>query len=51
MPVKKPDPADLEPIERAPRAELLALQFERMRWSLRMPTRTCPLPQEVRDAR
>ena len=26
MPVKKPSPADLEPIERAPRAELQALQ-------------------------
>jgi phenylacetate-CoA ligase len=34
MPVKKPDPADLEPIERASRAELLSLQLERMRWSL-----------------
>ncbi len=34
MPVKKPSPADLEPIERASRAELQALQLERLRWSL-----------------
>jgi phenylacetate-CoA ligase len=34
MPVKKPSPADLEPIERASRSELQALQLERMRWSL-----------------
>ncbi|HSQ11335.1 MAG TPA: phenylacetate--CoA ligase PaaK, partial [Burkholderiaceae bacterium] len=34
MPVKNPDPADLEPIERAPRAELQSIQLERLRWSL-----------------
>src|SRR5512134_1233116 len=34
MPIKKPSPADLEPIERASRAELQALQLERLRWSL-----------------
>jgi phenylacetate-CoA ligase len=34
MPVKKPSPADLEPIERASHADLQALQLERMRWSL-----------------
>jgi phenylacetate-CoA ligase len=34
MPVRKPSPAELEPIERAPRAELQALQLERLRWSL-----------------
>jgi phenylacetate-CoA ligase len=35
MPVKRPDPADLEPIEKASRAELQALQLERLRWSLK----------------
>ena len=34
MPVKKPRPGDLEPIERASAAELKALQLERLRWSL-----------------
>ena len=34
MPVRYPDPADLEPIERVSRDELLALQLERLRWSL-----------------
>ena len=34
MTAKKPDSSELEPIERAGRAELQALQLERMRWSL-----------------
>ena len=34
MPVKEPRPGDLEPIERASRDELAALQLERLRWSL-----------------
>ena len=34
MPVKKPNPSDLEPIERASRSELQALQLERLRWSV-----------------
>jgi phenylacetate-CoA ligase len=34
MPSKKPHPSELEPIERAGRAELKALQLERLRWSL-----------------
>jgi phenylacetate-CoA ligase len=34
MPVKRPAPEDLEPIERASRAELRALQLERLRWTL-----------------
>ena len=29
-----PDPSTLDPVERAPREELAALQLERMRWSL-----------------
>ncbi|HEX3633047.1 MAG TPA: phenylacetate--CoA ligase PaaK [Casimicrobiaceae bacterium] len=34
MTVRKPGPGDLEPIERASRDELQALQLERLRWSL-----------------
>ncbi|GIK85179.1 MAG: phenylacetate-coenzyme A ligase [Betaproteobacteria bacterium] len=34
MPVKHPAPGDLEPIERASRDELEALQLARLRWSL-----------------
>jgi phenylacetate-CoA ligase len=35
MPVKTPRPGDLEPIERASRDEVAALQLERLKWSLR----------------
>jgi phenylacetate-CoA ligase len=35
MPVKRPAPAELEPIERASRDELQALQLARLKWSLR----------------
>lgn len=35
MTVKQPSPGDLEPIERASRDEVAALQLERMRWTLR----------------
>src|SRR5947209_19433478 len=35
MPVKQSQPADLEPIERASRDELTALQLERLQWTLR----------------
>lgn len=34
MPVKRPAAEDLEPIERASRAELRALQLERLKWTL-----------------
>jgi phenylacetate-CoA ligase len=34
MPVKTPQPGDLEPIERASRDELQALQLKRLQWSL-----------------
>jgi phenylacetate-CoA ligase len=34
MPSKKPHPSELEPIERAGRSELQALQLDRLRWSL-----------------
>ncbi len=35
MPVKKPMPGDLEPIETASRDEISALQLERLKWSLK----------------
>jgi len=35
MPVKKPVPGDLEPIETASRDQLQALQLERLRWTLK----------------
>ncbi|HSS70265.1 MAG TPA: phenylacetate--CoA ligase PaaK [Casimicrobiaceae bacterium] len=35
MPVRKPAPGDLEPIETASRDELQALQFKRLQWTLR----------------
>jgi phenylacetate-CoA ligase len=35
MPVKKPMPGDLEPIETASRDEISALQLERMKWTLK----------------
>jgi phenylacetate-CoA ligase len=35
VPAKTPRPADLEPIETASRDALMALQLERLRWSLR----------------
>jgi phenylacetate-CoA ligase len=34
MPSKMPQPGDLEPIERASRDEIAALQFDRLRWTL-----------------
>ncbi len=34
MPVKQPQPGDLEPIERASRDELAALQLARLKWTL-----------------
>ena len=34
MPVKTPAPGDLEPIGRASRDELQALQLQRLQWSL-----------------
>lgn len=34
MPVKQPAPGDLEPIERASRDEISALQLQRLMWSL-----------------
>ena len=42
MPSKQPRPDELEPIERASRDELAALQLERMRWSLAHAYRNVP---------
>jgi len=50
MPVRKPSPADLEPIERAPRAELQALQLERLRWSLQHAYDNVPHYRKAFDA-
>jgi len=35
LPIKQPSPGDLEPIERASRDEIGALQLQRLKWSLR----------------
>ena len=35
MPVKRPQPGDLEAIETASRDEISALQLERLKWSVR----------------
>ena len=42
MPVKHPHPSDLEPIERASRDELTALQLQRLQWTLRHAYRNVP---------
>ncbi len=50
MPVKKPAPGDLEPIERASASELKALQLERLRWSLDHAYRNVPHYRKAFDA-
>ena len=35
MPVKTPKPGDLEPIEKASRDEVAAVQLQRLKWSLK----------------
>jgi phenylacetate-CoA ligase len=50
MPVKKPAPGDLEPIERASASELKALQLERLRWSLDHAYRNVPHYRRKFDA-
>ena len=42
MPVKHPNPSDLEPIERASRDELCALQLQRLQWTLRHAYKNVP---------
>ncbi len=51
MPVKTPAPGDLEPIERASRDELQALQLERLQWSLRHAYENVPHYRRAFDAR
>jgi len=50
MPVRNPSPDDLEPVERAPRAELQALQLERLRWSLQHAYDNVPHYRKAFDA-
>ena len=42
MPVKHPSPSDLEPIERASRDELCALQLQRLQWTLQHAYKNVP---------
>ena len=50
MPSRHPRPDELEPIERASRDEVRALQLERMRWSLGHAYRNVPHYREAFDA-
>ena len=51
MPVKQPAPGDLEPIERASRDELQALQLQRLQWTLRHAYENVPHYRQAFDAR
>jgi phenylacetate-CoA ligase len=51
MPAKMPRPEELEPIERASRDELRALQLERLRWSLKHAYDNVPHYRRAFDAR
>jgi phenylacetate-CoA ligase len=51
MTVKTPQPGDLEPIERASRDELRALQLERLQWSLQHAYDHVPHYRQAFDAR
>jgi phenylacetate-CoA ligase len=51
MPSKHPRPEELEPIERASRDELAALQLERLRWSLRHAYANVPHYRKAFDAK
>ncbi len=51
MPVKRPAPGDLEPIETASRDELLALQLQRLKWSLRHAYDNVPHYKRAFDAK
>ena len=51
MPAKKPRADELEPIERASRDELRALQLERLRWSLAARLRQRPALSAAFDAK
>jgi phenylacetate-CoA ligase len=51
MPVKDPAPGDLEPIERASRDELQALQLKRLQWTLQHAYDNVPHYRQAFDAR
>ena len=51
MPSKRPRPDELEPIERASRDELQALQLERLRWSLTHAYDNVPHYRKAFDAK
>jgi phenylacetate-CoA ligase len=51
MPVKHPAPGDLEPIERASRDELQALQLQRLQWTLAHAYENVPHYRKAFDAR
>ena len=51
MPVKTPAPGDLEPIERASRDELQALQLQRLKWSLKHAYDNVPHYKAAFDAK
>jgi phenylacetate-CoA ligase len=50
MPIKKPHPEELEPIETASRDELAALQLKRLRWSLNHAYQHVPHYRRAFDA-
>jgi phenylacetate-CoA ligase len=50
MPVKQPAPGDLEPIERASRDELQALQLQRLQWTLKHAYDNVPHYKRAFDA-
>jgi phenylacetate-CoA ligase len=51
MPVKQPAPGDLEPIERASRDELQALQLQRLQWTLQHAYDHVPHYRKAFDAK
>jgi phenylacetate-CoA ligase len=51
MPVKRPSPGDLEPIETASRDEISALQLQRMQWSVRHAYDNVPHHRQAFDAK
>jgi len=51
MPVKQPQPGDLEPIETASRDEIAALQLERLKWSLQHAYNNVPHHRQAFDAK
>ena len=51
MPSKRPRPDELEPIERASRDELRALQLTRMQWSLKHAYDNVPHYRKAFDAK